>query len=112
MEFKDKVEGAGKYSYRVKATSYIGTESIYSRVLSVDVESAAVDAIIAGGDNVGASVVDGVLILSNYPAGKCRIYSVDGRVARAVEVDASGRAEVSGLRHGVYIIEGGRKVVI
>ncbi len=112
MEFKDKVEGAGKYSYRVKATSYIGTESIYSRVLSVDVESAAVDAIIAGGDNAGASVVDGVLILSNYPAGKCRIYSVDGRVARAVEVDASGRAEVSGLRHGVYIIEGGRKVVI
>jgi len=110
-KFTDKPERSGKYYYRVKATSYKGTESIYSRELGVKVSLAGIDGVGADCQATLTVTDDGTLVLENYPVGSYSIFGLDGRVVRSVEV-AGGRTTVGNLPRGFYIFSDGRRFVI
>lgn len=95
----------GRHQYRVKALSYKGKESIYSRVMTTTVENVpdAVDEI-GEGNVVDIHVENGTLVLDGFNPGQYDIYGVDGKLVRTVSVD--GLTRVEDLARGVYIISG------
>lgn len=93
----------GRYSFRVKARSYKGDESCWSRIVSCDVTSAAAAPEAAG---LRVAVRDGVLCISSPESRSCDVVSADGRVVRRVALEAGQECAVAGLPRGVYVVCG------
>nr|MDE5942092.1 hypothetical protein [Muribaculaceae bacterium] len=105
----DPYTTAGTVYYRVKATSYKDTESIFSRIVSVNVTSGidtveedAADLFIRG---EGSDLVIDATAGAVYP-----VYTLDGRFVRNVEVEA-GHNVYSDLAAGFYIVNGSKVVI-
>lgn len=111
--FSDTVEYNGLYSYRMKATSYIGTESGYSRISTFNVTNLAsgVCEAVSGNSVPRFSTAGGQLHVKGLAPGRYHLVSVDGRTLRVIDVDSCGSATVDGLSAGVYIIAG-HKVIL
>lgn len=100
----------GLYQYRMKATSYKGTESKWSTVIGIQVEEASngIDAPEAGKTAVYAK--NGVLYIESPAAAEYPVYRPDGRVVKVVKAE-TGINTIDGLPHGLYIVNR-TKVVI
>lgn len=100
VTFKMPFDILGRHEYRVKAVSYKGDESLYSRIIRVDVEKVGVDDIDAPGFRAFGR--DGQLIIESTAPATYHVYCPDGRLAASVHVD--GTACLDTLPRGIYII--------
>ena len=93
----------GRYSFRVKARSYKGDESCWSRVVSCDVTAGAKAPAAA---QLRVAVRDGVLCITSPARRECDVVAADGRVVRRIALEAGQEGTVDGLPQGVYIVSG------
>ena len=111
---RQEPEANGNYRYRVKAMSYIGTESDYSKEVGINVdyvsgiveeEIAKPTATVSGGNTI---------VLRGFrPGENVEIHSASGvLVSNAVFPSDGGECTVEGLGKGLYIVKGGIKVVL
>lgn len=96
----------GKHKYRIKATSYKGGESIYSRIITFVVDASGVEDIIAPSASFSASVKDGALVVSSDVPASYQLYRPDGRMVRVVNCNGEESTVIDGLDRGIYIING------
>lgn len=99
----------GRHSFRVKAKSYKGGESIWSRIVSKDIQSSGIEEVSA--DTFKVETAGGILYVTAAQEGKYTLYSIDGRNVRTILLPAGTRTPVNGLQRGIYILNG-RKVRI
>lgn len=99
----------GRHSFRVKAKSYKGGESIWSRIVSKDIQSSGIEEVSA--DTFKVETAGGILYVTAAQEGKYTLYSIDGRNVRTIFLPAGTRTPVNGLQRGIYILNG-RKVRI
>lgn len=98
----------GRYSFRIKATSYKGDDSCWSRVVSCDGTS-GVSAPVADGFRVSAS--GGVLRVFSEKSLECPVYAADGRLVRVLDVPAGEECQAIDIPRGVYIVCGVKVVI-
>jgi len=91
----------GLQEYRFKALSYNGSESIYSRIMGVEVKTDGAVAIEAN-DGFTAFARDGRIIIEADKPGTKNLYSIDGRILRRITYTA-GTTEIE-VPKGVYIL--------
>ena len=110
VTFIDLFNNTGKVDYRVKATSYKDTESLFSRIVSLDVVSG-----IEGVDEDGAELYirgeGSDLVVDASADASYPIYTLDGRFVRNIEVVA-GRNVISGLAAGFYIVNENKVIIM
>lgn len=100
----------GKYKFRVKAKSYKGEESIYSRIITYIAEQAGVNGVETATTFKAYNRGNALVIEANNNA-EYALYSADGRLVRTITVEADTETIVNDLEKGVYIING-KKVMI
>ena len=100
VSFQVASDIAGRHQYRIKAVSYKDEESVYSRIITVDVDAAG----ISGPESPGFRAYgrNGSLVIESAVAATYNVYLPDGRKVASVFVD--GAAEISTLPKGIYII--------
>ena len=106
----DPFTTAGTVYYRVKATSYKDTESIFSRIVSVKVEQSGIDAVADDAADLfirgeGSNLVIDATADAIYP-----VYTLDGRFVRNVEVTV-GHNVYSDLAAGFYLVNKNKVVI-
>lgn len=109
-----KPQANGTYSYRVKALSYHGTESIYSREVSVKVSYASgIDSIYDSGARAYTGQ-QGEIVLKGFESGSVvAVYNLQGEIVRKIKIASdSEETRVCGLPQGVYIVSGGHKIAL
>lgn len=104
----------GTYRFRVKALSYIGTESVYSRVIGTTVDYASGVADVAVSRAYVKAGAAGELVLVGFGSGtSVGVYNTLGSLVRTVTIPAdTDEVSVPGLPRGVYIVSGGYKVAL
>lgn len=97
--FVDRDMPGGFTEYRMKAVSYKGTESIYSRTIGKQV-AAGVAAVVAD-DEFAVRCEHGTVVITAEKAGHVDIYAVDGRLVRSLDYP-EGSTTIEGLPVGLY----------
>ncbi|MDE6795269.1 MAG: hypothetical protein K2J63_08180, partial [Muribaculaceae bacterium] len=99
--YLDKDFLSGLHEYRMKAVSYKGTESIWSRIASANVPESGVEAVemLAG---IRAYVENGSLVIDADNAGQQPLYSSDGRLVSVITYPA-GKSSHPLPPSGLYI---------
>lgn len=108
MYFRDFEPVDGFLEYRFKGLSYKDTESIYSRVLGIEVSTGAVSAPVAD-DGLTVYSRPGSIVIEAETAGSGTVYGIDGREVRKLNYEA-GTTRVE-LPAGIYFF-GGRKLAL
>lgn len=106
--FADRDLVGGLMEYRMKAVSYKGTESIYSRIVGKQIEAGADD--IAADSGFTVRTDGDAVIIESDREGRADIYAVDGRLIRSVSYPA-GTATIGGLSPGIYFVCG-KKIAV
>ncbi len=110
--FEDIPQVDGKYRYRIKAKSYIGTESTNSRVHIINVTGASAGIVEAAATPTpDITTGAGYIRVEGMAPGSYPLHAIDGRAVCTVSVGDDGTGSAEGLAHGVYIFAG-RKVVL
>lgn len=107
--FADRDVAGGFMEYRMKAVSYKGTESIYSRIIGKKVVAAGVGDVEVS-DEFSVRSEGGSIIINSSESGHADIYAVDGRAVRSVDY-TEGSQTVDGLPRGLYFVRGHKVVV-
>ncbi len=99
--YLDKDFLSGLHEYRMKAVSYKGTESTWSRIASANVPESGVEAVemLAG---IRAYVENGMLMIDADNAGQQPLYSSDGRLVSIITYPA-GKSSHPLPPSGLYI---------
>lgn len=100
----------GTHRIRVKAVSYKGDESIYSRIISFDVQTVAIEDVEASA-SFSAVSRDGMLVLLSSKNGVFPVFTTDGCMAQSVTLEAGVETAVGPFSPGIYIVNG-RKVAV
>lgn len=106
--FADKDVVGGFMEYRMKAVSYKGTESIWSRVIGKEVKGSGIEDVDMSELTVNAR--PGGFVIESEESGELTVYAMDGREVRKVHF-TEGITTVEGLDKGVYIV-GGNKLLV
>lgn len=107
--FLDNNYHIGLNEYRFKAISYKDTESIWSRVVGVNVKDSALD-IVNSESGLEISVEDGQLVIDAECEGTLPLYSVDGRLIKIISYPC-GLSHHSLPLHGLYFL-GSKKIIV
>lgn len=106
----DPFNQTGKVDYRVQATSYKGTTSLFSRIVSVDVVASGIADVAEDAAELyirgeGSNLVIDATAAATYP-----VYNLDGRFVRNVEVEV-GHNVITGLAAGFYLVNNDKVVI-
>ena len=104
--FLDTDYQPGLNQYRIRALSYKGTESIWSRMLGVNIADTGVEEITSA-SGMTAYKEGGMLVTECETAGRYPLYSVDGKRVSWLDCPA-GRSEHPLPDPGLYILAGQR----
>ena len=91
----------GRHSFRIKAVSYKGTESQFSRIYTIDYTQAGIDSPLA---DIEIDTADHRITASRLPAGTWAVHTIDGRTADTLTADHDGNATSRQLSPGIYML--------
>lgn len=102
--FLDYENFGGIQEYRIKATSYKDTESIYSRAVRVNLPAGINDTNTAPEITITRISPTSFAVSGALPGSKIDIYAIDGRCIASAIADDDGEATSPELPRGLYIV--------